>query len=130
MDAVVRTSDKQRFAVDDSGRRIRANQGHSVPIDLALQPLRPPPVLYHGTVDRALESIFQQGLTSRGRHHVHLSADVATAAAVGARRGRPVVLIVDAAAMAADGIAFYRSANGVWLVEAVPSNYLTRNAAP
>lgn len=125
LDAAVRASDKQRFAVDASGTRIRANQGHSVPVDLELEPHPPPPVLYHGTVDRALDSISREGLTSRGRHHVHLSADVETATAVGARRGKPVVLVVDAAALAADGTPFYRSANGVWLVKAVPPRYLT-----
>lgn len=130
LDAVVRKSDKQRFAFDASGTRIRANQGHSVAVDLKLAPLTPPAVLYHGTVDRALDSIGREGLTSRGRHHVHLSADVETATAVGARRGKPVVLVVDAAAMAADGTPFYRSANGVWLVEAVPVRYLTRNSVP
>lgn len=130
LDVVVRTSDKQRFAYDASGSRIRANQGHSVPVDLNLEAQAPPAVLYHGTDDRALDSIRNQGLTSRGRHHVHLSADVETATAVGARRGSPVVLAVDAAAMAADGMQFYRSANGVWLVQAVPARYLTRNTAP
>lgn len=128
LDEVVRTSDKQRFAFDDTGTRIRANQGHSVPVDLQLQPLAPPSMLYHGTVVGALEQIRREGLTSRGRHHVHLSADVATARKVGSRRGKPVVLVVDAAAMAATGTPFYRSANGVWLVGAVPPRHLTRYA--
>ncbi len=93
-----------------------------------LQPLAPPSMLYHGTVVEALEQIRREGLTSRGRHHVHLSADVATARKVGSRRGKPVVLVVDAAAMAATGTPFYRSANGVWLVGAVPPRHLTRYA--
>jgi putative RNA 2'-phosphotransferase len=128
VDEVVRTSDKQRFAFDDTGTRIRANQGHSVPVDLQLQPLAPPAMLYHGTVVGALEQILREGLTSRGRHHVHLSADVATARKVGSRRGKPAVLVVEAAAMAATGTPFYRSANGVWLVGAVPPSHLTRYA--
>lgn len=130
LDEIVRTSDKQRFAFDAVGTRIRANQGHSVAVDLELDPLTPPAVLYHGTVDQALDSIGSEGLTSRGRQHVHLSADIDTATAVGARRGKPVVLVVDAAAMVADGTPFYRSANGVWLVDAVPARYLTRNSVP
>lgn len=125
LEAVVRTSEKQRFAFDTMGTRIRANQGHSVAVDLELQSETPPAVLYHGTVARALDSITRNGLTSRGRHHVHLSADVVTAKAVGARRGKPVVLVVDAAAMVAAGQPFFRSANGVWLVDAVPARYLT-----
>lgn len=128
LDEVVRASDKRRFAVDDTGTRIRANQGHSVPVDLQLQPLAPPAMLYHGTVVGALEQILREGLTSRGRHHVHLSADVTTARKVGSRRGKPVVLVVEAAAMAATGTPFYRSANGVWLVGAVPPRHLTRYA--
>ena len=120
----VATSDKQRFALDPAGQRIRANQGHSVPVDLGLLPQAPPAVLFHGTVASALPGIRAQGLTRRRRHHVHLSADVATARAVGGRHGRPVVLQVDAAAMAAAGAVFYRSANVVWLVDGVPPRYL------
>jgi putative RNA 2'-phosphotransferase len=124
LDEVVRSSDKQRFALDPSGRRIRAQQGHSVEVDLGLEPQEPPTDLWHGTVARSLEAIRREGLLPRGRHHVHLSADRATALRVGARRGRPVLLHVDAAAMAAVGIEFRRSGNGVWLVDAVPPQYL------
>jgi len=123
---IVSACDKQRFAFDPAGERIRANQGHSVPVELGLARQTPPPVLFHGTVAAALPGIRTAGLTRRGRHHVHLSVDVDTARAVGGRRGTAVVLQVDAAAMAADGFAFYRSANGVWLVDAVPPRYLTR----
>ena len=123
---IVATSDKQRFAFDPSGERIRANQGHSVPIDLGLTAQPPPPVLFHGTVPSALPTIRAQGLIPRGRHHVHLSVDVDTARAVGGRRGRPVILRVDAAAMADDGAVFYCSANGVWLIDAVPPEYLSQ----
>ncbi|MEW2378790.1 RNA 2'-phosphotransferase [Micromonospora sp. NPDC047812] len=129
LDAVVAGNDKQRFAVErgaDGVERIRANQGHSIPVDLELAPSPPPARLYHGTSRVALDSIRATGLHRAGRHHVHLSPDVATARRVGARRpGELVVLTVDAAAMARDGHAFYRSANGVWLTDAVPARYLT-----
>jgi putative RNA 2'-phosphotransferase len=126
LDDVVRLSEKQRFAFDATGSRIRANQGHSVPVDLQLVPLQPPPELYHGTSERFIAAIMREGLTPRGRHHVHLSGDVETAHRVGARRRSPVVLRVDAAAMAAEGTRFYRTANGVWLVDTVPPRHLSR----
>jgi putative RNA 2'-phosphotransferase len=126
LDDVVATDDKRRFAVDASGTRIRASQGHSRRVDLGYAPEQPPPELFHGTVDRFLPAILAEGLRPGRRHAVHLSADVATARTVGGRRGRPVVLRVDARAMAADGRVFTRSANGVWLVEAVPPRYLSR----
>ncbi|MET9150763.1 RNA 2'-phosphotransferase [Streptomyces griseoflavus] len=122
LDHVVATNDKRRFAVE--GDRIRASQGHSVEVDLGLPAATPPPYLYHGTVARNLEAIRAEGLRSMGRHAVHLSADRETAARVGARRGRPVVLSVDTGAMHQDGHVFHLSANGVWLTEAVPSRYL------
>jgi putative RNA 2'-phosphotransferase len=125
LDDVVATSDKQRFAFDASGRRIRANQGHSVPVDLGYAPAVPPTVLYHGTPLRNLPAIRAHGLRRGARHHVHLSADVATAWRVGRRRGPSAVLTVDAAGLAAAGSTFYRSTNGVWLVDAVPPEYLS-----
>nr|QLJ96405.1 RNA 2'-phosphotransferase [Micromonospora carbonacea] len=128
LDAVVAGNDKQRFAVErgpDGGDRIRANQGHSIPVELGLPPVEPPARLYHGTGAGVVESIRTGGLHRGGRHHVHLSADVETAQRVGARRGGPVVVFtVDAAAMARDGHVFHRSANGVWLTDAVPARYL------
>jgi putative RNA 2'-phosphotransferase len=128
LDAVVAGNDKQRFAVErgaDGVERIRASQGHSIPVDLGIEPSPPPDRLFHGTSQAALESIRATGLHRGGRHHVHLSADADTARRVGARRGGPVVILsVDAAAMARDGLAFYRSANGVWLTDAVPPAYL------
>jgi len=123
---VVAESDKQRFAFDDTGLRIRANQGHSTEVELDLPVATPPAQLFHGTVDKFLEAIFAEGLKKMQRHDVHLSADEATATKVGSRRGRPVILIVDAAAMAADGHTFRVSANGVWLTEQVPAKYLRR----
>ncbi|MEW1772842.1 RNA 2'-phosphotransferase [Streptomyces sp. NPDC086777] len=122
LDHVVAANDKQRFAVE--GTRIRASQGHSIDVDLGLPPATPPPYLYHGTVARNLEAIRRAGLAPMNRHDVHLSADRETATRVGARRGRPVVLSVDAAAMHRDGHVFHISANGVWLTRAVPPRYL------
>ena len=124
LDEVVARNSKQRFAFDESGERIRANQGHSVAVDLELEPLEPPAVLYHGTSRSALDAILRDGLRKMRRHHVHLSPDVPTAQAVGARHGVPVVLVVDAAAMHAAGHRFYRSANGVWLVDEVSPMFL------
>ncbi len=121
---IVATSDKQRFALSEDGARIRANQGHSVEVDLALAPTDPPARLYHGTTPTALDGVRATGLDKRERHHVHLSADVETARRVGGRRGRPVVLTVRAGQMAAEGHVFYRSDNGVWLTEHVPVAYL------
>ncbi|WP_435022348.1 RNA 2'-phosphotransferase [Tundrisphaera sp. TA3] len=123
---VVETNDKRRFSFDDGGDRIRANQGHSVAVDLQLEEKEPPDLLYHGTVERSLPSILSRGLIRGDRHHVHLSSDRETARRVGARRGRPVVLEVAAGRMHRDGIAFFVSANGVWLVDAVPPGYLAR----
>lgn len=125
LDDVVAGNDKRRFAFDDSGTRIRASQGHSVPVDLGYAAARPPDELFHGTVERFLPAVLADGLRPQGRHAVHLSEDVGTARRVGARRGRPVVLRVDAAALADDGAVFTRSANGVWLVAAVPPRHLT-----
>ena len=126
---VVAENDKQRFTIEQTpdGERIRANQGHSVTVDLGYEPEEPPETLYHGTADRNLPSIRAQGLVKGSRHHVHLSPDSATARTVGTRHGRPVVLTVDAARMAADGHAFFRSVNGVWLTDAVPPAYLGEN---
>ena len=123
--AVVAGSDKQRFALSDDGELIRANQGHSVDVDLGLEPSEPPAVLFHGTATRSLDSIRREGLLPGTRQQVHLAADEGTAVVVGARHGRPAVLRVDAARMHADGHAFTRAENGVWLVDAVPPEYLT-----
>jgi putative RNA 2'-phosphotransferase len=128
LDAVVEGNDKRRFAVErgrDGIERIRASQGHSVPVDLRLDPVTPPAILFHGTPASNLDSIMVDGLRSGRRQHVHLSADQETATAVGRRRRVPAsVLAVDSGAMAAAGHLFYRSANGVWLTEHVPAAYL------
>lgn len=122
----MRTDSKQRYAFSEDGTRIRANQGHSVAVDLELKPQTPPETLWHGTGDRFVASIEREGLRRMQRQYVHLSADPDTAVKVGKRHGRPVLFEVDAARMAADGIRFYRSENGVWLTEAVPVKYLKR----
>src|SRR5262249_33951917 len=106
------------------GTKIRANQGHSVQVELGLESPVPPDVLYHGTVERALPGIRQLGLVKGQRHHVHLSADIETAKKVGGRRGRPVVLAINAKDRVTAGHSFFRSANGVWLVDAVPAKFI------
>lgn len=126
LDEVVRRNDKSRYAYDPTGRRIRASQGHSVPVDLGLVPVDPPPVLFHGTSSATVPAILSGGLRPMNRISVHLCPDAATARRVGARHGRPVVLIVDAAAMARAGHVFTVSENGVWLVDVVPPAYLGR----
>lgn len=118
--AIVATSDKQRFRIDETGTRIRANQGHSIPVDLGLVPRTPPPRLYHGTATRFLASILAEGLLPRERQHVHLSAQTDTALTVGARHGRPVILEIDAAVLHQTGHPFFCSENGVWLTPSVP----------
>ena len=124
LELVVRSNDKQRFALSEDGLRIRARQGHSVPVELGYLPAEPPPVLWHGTPAHNLPAIRSQGLLRGARHHVHLSADPDTARRVGARRGNAVVLQVDAARMHALGHTFFRSDNGVWLTEHVPAEFL------
>lgn len=122
---VVANNDKQRFSFDPSQQRIRANQGHSIAVDLALAPQTPPHTLYHGTAQRHLNSIQSKGLIKGNRQHVHLSADRQTATTVGSRHGKPVVLKVNTAQMHADGLLFFCSDNGVWLTDHVPTSYLS-----
>jgi putative RNA 2'-phosphotransferase len=124
LERLVATSDEQRFALDAEHRRVRANQGHTVEVELGLTAQRPPDVLFHGTPRRYLEAILATRLDKRARHAVHLSPDIETAARVGARRGAHVVLRVDAARACADRHGFACSANGVWLTDRVPPAYL------
>lgn len=123
---VVEQSDKQRFELSADLSRIRARQGHSVSVELDLTPTAPPAVLYHGTVERFLDAILAEGLSKMRRHHVHLSPDLETAQRVGARRGKAIILEVNALAMHSDGSAFYVTENKVWLTDAVPPRYLRR----
>jgi putative RNA 2'-phosphotransferase len=126
LDAAVFEPTKRRYAYDGSGARIRAVQGHSVPVELGYAPSAPPAELFHGTHPGAVDAILAEGLRPMKRLHVHLSPDVETARVVGARRGKPVILRVDTAAMAAGGAEFFRADNGVWLVSAVPADRLSR----
>jgi len=124
LEEVVATNDKKRFAISEDRKRIRASQGHSIDVDLELPVRVPPDVLYHGTASRWIASILRTGLDKRARHHVHLTENLHTATSVGARYGVPVILRVDARAMAAEGHEFRCSDNGVWLVDAVPVKFL------
>ena len=124
LERIVRENSKQRYAFNQDHSKIRANQGHSLPVDVELRRETPPQVINHGTAARFLEAIRREGLRRMSRQYVHLSGDYATALAVGRRHGAPAVLTVDAAAMAAAGFVFYRSENGVWLCAAVPAAYL------
>lgn len=125
LEHIVETDEKQRYSFSEDKTLIRANQGHSVDIDLELEPRRPPEFLYHGTVGQFLPSIREQGLQRQSRQYVHLSPDTETAEKVGRRRGAPVVLQVAADRMHADGYEFFLSENGVWLTRAVPFQYIT-----
>ncbi|MDX6300100.1 MAG: putative 2-phosphotransferase [Nocardioidaceae bacterium] len=129
LESVVATNDKHRFTIDATHDRIRANQGHSVPVDLGLQSVVPPDRLLHGTAQGRVPAILVDGLHKGSRHAVHLSPDPVTARRVGARHGSPVVLEVDAARMHAAGYRFEVSDNGVWLTEQVPPEFLRRFAA-
>jgi putative RNA 2'-phosphotransferase len=130
LNEVVAENDKRRFSLDESGERIRANQGHSTAVDLELPDVPPPERLFHGTPEKFVAVILAEGLKKMKRHDVHLSPDVATAVKVGARRGKPVILVVDSGRMAADGHTFRVSANGVWLTDHVPPQYLRRESSP
>ncbi|MEM6393549.1 MAG: RNA 2'-phosphotransferase [Planctomycetota bacterium] len=122
LEEIVQTSDKKRFVIRDG--RIRANQGHSVAVDLALQPVKPPSHLFHGTADRFLEAIRREGLRKMQRQHVHLSPDAETAREVGIRHGRPAILRINAEGMYSADYEFFRSENGVWLTEFVPIEFI------
>jgi len=121
---IVETNDKQRFIISDDGKRIRANQGHSIQIDLELESKTPPDILYHGTTDRFLDSILKDGLKPMSRQYVHLSQNEETALAVGKRHGKPIVVSIMAKTMYEEGYKFYLSENNVWLVDNVPVKYI------
>jgi putative RNA 2'-phosphotransferase len=121
---VVADSDKQRFIISDEDNKIRANQGHSIKIDLQLKGVTPPETLYHGTAERFMENINRDGLKPGERHHVHLSADIDTANAVGQRYGKPVILKIKALLMHQQGFKFFLSENGVWLTDKVPVEFI------
>ena len=125
LDHVVETNDKERFIISDDGHKIRANQGHSIAINLDLPAITPPVKLFHGTATRYVDAIFKDGLKKMNRQHVHLSADIETAQKVGTRHGKPIILLIDTKAMAEAEFEFYQSKNGVWLTDNVPVKYLS-----
>ena len=124
LEEVVATNEKKRFSFDETKTKIRANQGHSVSIDLALETQSPPSILYHGTVAKFMQDIKQQGLKKMSRQHVHLSKDIETAKKVGSRRGVAIVLSIRAEEMHQKGYSFYCSDNGVWLTDHVPTEFI------
>jgi putative RNA 2'-phosphotransferase len=124
VEAAVEQNDKQRFTIEDG--RIRANQGHSIEVDLGLKIETPPEFLYHGTFAKAVNSIWRDGLLKMNRHAVHMASETTTAATVGRRSGTPVGFKILAAQMHTNGFDFYVSANGVWLTDQVPPRYLER----
>ncbi|WP_271784256.1 RNA 2'-phosphotransferase [Aquimarina algiphila] len=121
---IVETNDKKRFAFNKDETRIRANQGHSIQIDLEYKPVRPPEFLYHGTVAKFMDAIREKGLLKMNRHHVHLSEERETATKVGSRRGKPIILNVRSGEMYTNGIEFFQSDNGVWLTDTVAPEYI------
>ncbi len=126
LEEIVRTDNKQRYSFNDDKTLIRANQGHSIPVDAELEEKLPPDILWHGTGEKYVSSIDKQGLIPKSRLYVHLSKDKETALTVGKRHGKPVIYKVNAAEMAKDGIKFYLSVNGVWLVKRVSVKYLEK----
>ncbi len=124
IEKVVANNDKSRFVIDQTGSKIRANQGHSISIDLELPPQEPPSILFHGTATRFVESIRQQGILNGNRRHVHLSSEASVATSVGARHGKPLVLQISAKKMYTQNYHFYLSQNGVWLTEHVPVSFI------
>ena len=124
LEEVVATNDKKRFAFNEDLTLIRANQGHSVSVELGYTAQEPPVILFHGTASKSLQSIKNQGLIKGSRHHVHLSADETTAKKVGQRHGSPVVLKIKSKEMEAAGYVFFQSDNGVWLTKAVPLQFI------
>ncbi len=127
---VVQNNDKQRFTFDKNSEKIRANQGHSISINLDLKAQEPPKVLFHGTATKNLPSISEKGLIKGSRQYVHLSTDKATATKVGQRYGKPIILHIDSAQMYKDGFDFYCSKNKVWLTDHVPSHYIKFSGKP
>ena len=126
LERIVAEDEKQRYSFNDDKTLIRANQGHSISVDVELEEVVPPEILYHGTAEKFVEGIDSQGLIPKSRLYVHLSSDEATAYNVGKRHGRPVIYIVESGKMHRDGITFFRSVNGVWLVKEVPLEYLIK----
>ena len=126
LEEIVRTDEKQRYSFNEDHTLIRANQGHSIPVDVELEEKNPPALLYHGTGEKYVSAIDEQGLIPKSRLYVHLSADIPTAKKVGSRHGKPVIYTIDCAKMTAEGYNFYLSTNKVWLTKKVPAKYLSK----
>lgn len=124
LEVVVDTNNKKRFSFNENKTKIRANQGHSIDVDLGFTAKHPPEILYHGTASKYLSNIYKEGLQKQKRHHVHLSKDLQTAHSVGKRHGALVVFEVNAKEMSEKGYTFYESENGVWLTDSVPVQFL------
>jgi len=122
---VVKTNAKKRFTFSDDFKKIRANQGHSIDVDLKLEPIIPPEILFHGTAEKNIDSILEKGLLKQERNHVHLSDDIETARNVGLRYGKPKILKVYALNMYHEGYLFYHSKNGVWLTDFIPIDFIS-----
>ena len=128
LEEIVRTDEKQRYSFNEDHSLIRANQGHSIPVDVELEEKVPPAILYHGTGEKYVSAIDREGLIPKSRLYVHLSSEMETAKKVGSRHGRPVIYTVDCSTMTADGYQFFLSANNVWLTKEVPAKYLSKNS--
>ena len=126
LEKIVNDDDKNRYSFNGDKTMIRANQGHSIAVDVELKKLNPPDILYHGTGEKYVESIERQGLIRKNRLYVHLSNDIEIAKKVGKRHGKPVIYEIDCKKMIEDGIEFFKSENNVWLVESVPVKYLKK----
>ncbi len=126
LEEIVSGDEKQRYSFNEDHTLIRANQGHSIPVDVELEEMMPPEYLYHGTGEKYVSSIDAKGLIPKSRLYVHLSGDIETAIKVGSRHGKPIVYRVQAECMVKDGMVFYRSVNGVWLTKNVPVQYLSK----
>ena len=126
LEEIVRTDEKQRYSFNEDHSLIRANQGHSIPVDVELEEKNPPDILWHGTGEKYVTSIDKQGLIPKGRLYVHLSSDIDTAKKVGSRHGKPVIYQINCGQMSADGYRFFLSANKIWLTKEVPVRYLKK----
>lgn len=130
LETLVATNNKQRFAYNGAKTHLRASQGHSIDVDLGMTAREPPSVLYHGTAEKFVESIMRTGILKQGRQHVHMTTNRHTAKTVGARHGKPVVLVIDARRMHADGHHFFLSDNNVWLTDSVLPKYIAVHREP
>lgn len=126
LERIVRKNNKKRYSFNEDKSRIRANQGHSISVNVEMKEMTPPDELYHGTADRFLDSIREKGILKMNRQYVHLSADAETAKAVGKRHGKPIVLVIDTKKMAEDGYTFWLSDNGVWQSEDIKWEYVKK----